>query len=313
MSLQGCYPLGIRGDRSFYLEAWNGNSSFDTDRIGRGSIFIPNLCVSIFGGIQPDKLTLYLEQSANALANDGMLQRFQVLLYPDHRSWEWIDRIPNKNVRDRVYEMFDLIADCDPIVWGANQSDDFVKFPYFCFEPEAQNIFIKFSNDLHKIKLTTEDNPLMAQHLAKYDKLFPALALIFHLIDCAVTRQWGAVREQSARRAAEWCKFLEAHARRCYGLLSDEGLRSAQALAKKLTEGKLSNEFTARDIRRNNWRYLTTDISVQAALDWLEDEEWLRSFEVGGSGPGTGRRTSRYLINPEIQKVEKSDEPIEQH
>jgi hypothetical protein len=73
---------GREGERAFYLEAWNGNASFDTDRIGRGSIFIPNLCVSIFGGIQPDKLTGYLEQAANALANDGMLQRFQLLVLP---------------------------------------------------------------------------------------------------------------------------------------------------------------------------------------------------------------------------------------
>jgi len=78
---------GREGERAFLLEGWNGNASFDTDRIGRGSIFVPNLCLSIFGGIQPDKLTGYLEQAANALANDGMLQRFQLLVYPDHRAW----------------------------------------------------------------------------------------------------------------------------------------------------------------------------------------------------------------------------------
>lgn len=83
---------GREGDRAFYLEAWNGNSSFDTDRIGRGSIFIHNICVSIFGGIQPDKLIGYLEQASNALANDGMLQRFQVLVYPDRETWEYRDR-----------------------------------------------------------------------------------------------------------------------------------------------------------------------------------------------------------------------------
>ena len=74
---------GREGERAFFLEAWNGNQSFDTDRIGRGHISIPNLCASIFGGIQPDKLTVYLELAAHALANDGMLQRFQVLVYPD--------------------------------------------------------------------------------------------------------------------------------------------------------------------------------------------------------------------------------------
>jgi Protein of unknown function (DUF3987) len=74
---------GREGERAFFLEAWNGNQSFDTDRIGRGHISIPNLCTSIFGGIQPDKMTVYLEQAAHALANDGMLQRFQMLVYPD--------------------------------------------------------------------------------------------------------------------------------------------------------------------------------------------------------------------------------------
>ena len=87
---------GREGDRAFYLEAWNGSSSFDTDRIGRGSIRIPNLCASIFGGIQPDKLTMYLEQAANSLANDGMLQRFQLLVYPDPVPWRYVDQFPNK-------------------------------------------------------------------------------------------------------------------------------------------------------------------------------------------------------------------------
>ncbi|PWT83058.1 MAG: hypothetical protein C5B57_07600 [Blastocatellia bacterium] len=54
---------GREGDRAFFLEAWNGNQSFDTDRISRGHVLIPNLCLSIFGGIQPDKLTAYLEQA----------------------------------------------------------------------------------------------------------------------------------------------------------------------------------------------------------------------------------------------------------
>lgn len=64
---------GHEGDRTFFLEAWNGNVSFDTDRIGRGSIFVPNLCLSILGGIQPDKLRGLLELIADALANDGTL------------------------------------------------------------------------------------------------------------------------------------------------------------------------------------------------------------------------------------------------
>lgn len=300
---------GHEGDRSFYLEGWNGNSSFDTDRIGRGSVFIPNLCLSLFGGIQPDKLTMYLEQTAHSLANDGMLQRFQILFYPNQCQWEWRDQSPDKEAREKVYAVFERVAEFDPVQLGACV-DDFCKFPYFHFDESAQKIFIEWTTELHQSKLSAEENPLISQHLAKYDKLFPALALIFHIVDCCTKGFKGPVREESALQARDWCNLLEGHARRCYSLLADEGLRSAQALSTKLLQkknNKLSEGFTSRDVRRNQWRYLTTDQAVQSALDWLEDEGWLRSVEVGGTGPGTGRRTQRYYINPKLKKSECLD------
>lgn len=296
---------GREGDRAFFLEGWNGNQSFDTDRIGRGHISIPNLCMSIFGGIQPDKLTIYLEQAAHAFANDGMLQRFQVLVYPDPRPWEWRDRAPNPQARDAAVAVFEALADFDPVAWGAAPADGFSKFPYFCFDDAAQAIFIEWSEDMHRTRMPNEDQPIIRQHLAKFDKLFPALALIFHLVDCAAHGLRGPVGREAALRAAAWCEYLEAHARRCYGLLKDDGLRAAQALAAKLERGALEDGFTLREVRRNQWRGLTTDDAIQAALDWLEDDDWLRSESTGGTGPGSGRRTLRYRLHPAIMEKRK--------
>lgn len=296
---------GREGERAFFLEAWNGNASFDTDRIGRGTIFIPNLCVSILGGIQPDKLVGYLEQAAHALANDGMLQRFQVLVYPDDQPWEWRDRVPDKAARDAAHGVFEMLADFNPVAWGAHPVNDFAKFPYFAFSDEAQELFIEWSADLHQTRLPGEDNPLIAQHLAKYDKLFPALALILNLVDCAATGRRGPVSKEAAYWAGAWCEYLEAHARRCYGLLADDGLRAAQALASKLRQGKLDDGFTARDVRRHQWRHLTADDAVRAALDWLEDEGWLRGQDVNGPGHA-GRPTILYRINPAVRGLDSA-------
>lgn len=288
---------GREGERAFFLEAWNGNQAFDSDRIGRGHISIANLCVSIFGGIQPDKLTAYLEQASHAFANDGMLQRFQLLVYPDTRRWEWRDRAPNRAACERATTVFEAIADFDPVAWGAAPADDLARFAHFHFDEEAQAVFVEWSTDLHVHRLPAEDEPIIRQHLAKYDKLFPGLALIFHLVDCATGKPAGAVSRDCALRAAAWCEYLQAHARRCYGLLKDDGLRSAQALVAKLQSGALSDGFTARDVRRNQWRHLTTDEAIEAALDWLEDEDWLR----GERTAGTGRKTVRYSINPAVK------------
>jgi hypothetical protein len=192
---------------------------------------------------------------------------------------------------------------------GRGPGDDFAKFPHFCFDDEAQAVFIEWSGDMHRARIPNEDEPLIRQHLAKFDKLFPALALVFHLVDCAAQGIRGPVTKEAALRAAAWCEYLEAHARRCYGLLKDDGLRAAQALAAKLERGALEDGFTLRDVRRNQWRSLTTDDAIQAALDWLEDEDWLRSEPTGGTGPGSGRRTLRYRIHPAIKGKRKGGDP----
>jgi hypothetical protein len=248
---------------------------------------------------------MYLEQAANSLANDGMLQRFQLLVYPDPVPWRYVDRFPDREARQQVFELFEKLDELDPAHWGAAPADDFNRFPAFRFDDDAQDIFIEWASGLHG-RNEHEGNPLVEQHLAKYDKLFPALALIFHLLNCAAGKSHGPITKDCALRAAAWCEFLEAHARRCYGLLADHGLRAAQMLASKIEVGELTDGFSARDIRRRQWRYLTTDEPVNAALEWLEDSGWLQSEEIGGTGPGTGRRTTRYRINPAIKAAMRS-------
>lgn len=293
---------GREGDREFFLEGWNGGGSFDTDRIGRGSISIPNLCLSVFGGMQPDKLTGYLEQASNALANDGMLQRFQMLVYPDPVPWEYRDAFPNKKARELVNDIFQQLDSFDPGEYGAEPANQFVKFPHFKFAQDAQQAYIDFSAELHRV-IEAEENSLIKQHLAKYDKLFPALALVLHLIECASTGARGPVTKAATLMAANWCRYLETHARRCYGLIADEGLRAARELAKHLKGDDPSKtfdpeNFTVRDIRQRQWRHLTNDDAISAALGWLEDEGWVRPKP---EAPKRGRPTTRYELNPRIR------------
>ena len=263
-----------------------------------GTFIIPNLCLSLFGGIQPDKLTAYLEMATGALDNDGMLQRFQVMVYPDHRNWEWRDEAPDPSARERAYETIEQLANFDPVAYGAKPAGQYDKFPSFHFTDGAQEIFIQWSIELHDRKISDESDPLIQQHLSKYDKLFPALALLFHLIDCAAHGVCGPITKTCAIRAAGWCEYLEAHARRCYGLLKDSGLRSAQALARKLERGELKNGFTAREVRRHQWTRLKTDRSVETAIEWLEDFGWVRQDRP--TQGQAGRPTTRYVIHPDF-------------
>ncbi len=129
---------GNETDRAFYLEGWNGLGSFNIDRIARGSLFIKTVCLSVFGSIQPDLLERYLAGISNSLDNDGRVQRFQVLVYPNAEPWRWVDRHPVKGAREAVRDVFDRLAEFDPLQDGATEPNDFVKLPYFAFDDAAQ-------------------------------------------------------------------------------------------------------------------------------------------------------------------------------
>jgi hypothetical protein len=116
-------PLGRKkAKKATRLSIWRAGTapaSFNIDRIGRGSLHIKNLCISVFGGIQPELLERYLAGITTSLDNDGRIQRFQVMVYPNAVAWEWRDRYPVKGAREAVRDLFDRLAVFDPVQDGA--------------------------------------------------------------------------------------------------------------------------------------------------------------------------------------------------
>jgi len=284
-------------DRAFYLEAWNGYGSYTSDRIGRGTTYTENLCVSIYGGIQPAKLLRYLQQATNGYQNDGLIQRLQLLVYPDEpKAWNLVDQFPDHKAKDRCNNIVKNLSEMDFTVNGATE-DKYSKFPYFRFSDEAQDVFFTWLIELQTVKLQQDDDPIMIEHLGKFRSLLPSLALIFHLIDIADGSPPGDISLEGTKKAAAWCDYLESHARRIYGYVSDVGMKAAESLLTKITKGKLQDEFTARDIYRNQWHLLTDREIVQKAIDELVDADCIREKEMQGGG----RPKIIYLINPKLE------------
>jgi hypothetical protein len=67
-------------------------------------------------------------------------------------------------------------------------------------------------------------------------------------------------------------------------------------------KGKLEDGFTVRDVLRKCWHGLTEGADIEAALSGLEEDGWLRSRSIGGTGPGSGRPTTKYDINPRCRR-----------
>jgi len=302
--LQTWEKPGHENDRAFYLEAWTGTGSYTSDRIGRGTTRVNHCCVSLFGGIQPDKIAPYLAQSLRG-QNDGLLQRFQLLTWPDSRPYQYVDTAPDAEAQAQANELFRRLDQLDFVSLGATLQEGEAT-PCFHFTPEAQAYFVQwFANWENRLETST-DPPALTQHLAKYRKLFPALALLLHLLDLAAEPIAGAVSLSATKKAAQWCAFLETHARRLYAYRAGAASSTA-ALAAKLTDKSLTEPFKVREIVRKGWQGLTDTKVVEAAVEELVDTFWLREIPVPtpASMPAKNGRppAPTYQINPRIYQA----------
>lgn len=299
--LKGLDKEGRESDRAFYLESWNGTSDFVYDRVGRGTVFIASAVVSIFGGIQPGPLARYVRSSASGDNDDGLLPRFQLAVYPDQGTdWCNVDRWPDTEAKSRAYTIFEALADLDAGLIGAQIDEhDSHPIPYLRFSDEAQGFFNEWRTHLETVKLRNDlETPVLESHLAKFRSLMPSLALLFHLIEVVDGQDVGAVSLGAAARAAAWCDFLEAHARRIYQSAFDGDVEPAQRLADRIRES-LPNPFTVRQAAQKGWKDLGTTEDVERAVVILEENDWVRRIEVP-PGPEGGRPKTEIWINPHL-------------
>lgn len=282
---------GREGDREFYLEAWNGTGAYTFDRIGRGTVHVMAVCLSVMGAIQPGKLRAYISDSLEqGFRDDGLLQRLQVVVWPDRPGeWRSVKRWPDTAARQRAFEVFIWLDRLDPAAVGA-QADDEDCIPYLRFNAGGQAVFDEWRREL-ETRLRSDElagTPAFEAHLAKYRSLMPSLALLFHLVDRGAFEGFEGslpgVGEKSARLAADWCDFLEAHARKVYADELAGATVAAHALATKIQEGAIRDGDSVREIHQHDWEGLTSNERVRAGLKQLEECGWVRvrKLETGG-------------------------------
>ncbi len=264
---------GREGSRPFYLEAWSGKAAHSVDRIGRGAVHVPAACVSVLGTIQPAKLSAIATQTVKN-GGDGLLQRFSMSVWPDFPpEWRNIDREPDREAyarARRVYDAIDRLPQPDHAA-GA-------EIPRLQFSEGAQCLFDGWITD-HEHMLRsdgTKGSPGVEGHFGKYRKLMPALALLIHVVETVdQDGPLGPITEDSARRAAAWCEYLEQHARRIYGAYNIEAV-AAKALSEKIQGGFVVDGQPVREIYQPGWSNLKSSDAAQAGCVGLERLGWLR-------------------------------------
>lgn len=291
--LQTLNKAGREGDREFYLESWNGYGSYTVDRVGSGTLHVPALCLSVFGGIQPGKLQAYVERSVQcSVEDDGLLQRFQMLIYPElSPTWDNIDRSPNTLARDRVFEIFNRV--------DSVKNPEAKKTPGVRFSEPAQEAFNGWRRQLESRLRSNEIGcSAFESHLAKYRSLMPSLALLFWILEDPNHIHGAAPVSLSATMLAiHWCDFLEKHALKAYRIGQSAEAQATKKLAECVEQGLIPHASTVRTIYRRQLSHLKTPQLVEQALESLEELNWLRVVQATVQGG----KSKRIMIHPKFR------------
>ena len=118
------------GSRAFYLQSYDGNQGYTFDRIGRGTVHIPRVCLAMIGGIQPGRVQEYVRGAvAGGSTDDGQLQRFGLAVWPDTGGeFVHVDQWPDAPAKQAAWAVFERLAalqpasDTEPTVWRFDEA-----------------------------------------------------------------------------------------------------------------------------------------------------------------------------------------------
>lgn len=285
--IKQCDQTGHETKRGMYLAGWNGNSPYSQDRIGRGHIFVERFGIHLLGGMQPGPLSKYVKDATkHGEQNDGLLQRFQALVYPNQKATVG-EEIPND------FNLMQKMEDCFERLHKTESSHVFSTegltgtIPFLRYDPDAQDRFNEWLSDVVERSQDPDLPEALQAHLGKYRSFIPTLSLIIHLVE----NEQSEITLDTLNRAIALSEYFWGHALKVYG-----GKRAAcdyavYEIAKRYHEGKINNTFKARELKQKEWSNLTDHSVVDEAIEALIEKGWLTESP---SQQPNGRKTSYF-------------------
>lgn len=282
-------------ERCLYLSGYNGNIPYSYDTVKRGTVLIPNLLLSILGGTQPAKLKRFINEAKNGHQDDGLLQRFQGVVFPDRTLMLPVDKKDNETLANFLAQIFQNLNSLP-----SNSTDNDITV--LRFDDNAQMIFDEWREETtslaHKLSYPFD------AHVGKSYEFIAALSAYFYLYENnGNLTDDKCLSKKNILSAIKLGRYFLSHAKRMYGLAYQDDM-PARSLSKKLARLSLPQNindhydatlkthfFTRSQIRIKDWANLNTKEQRLEAIEILIKRGHI-SRQLNG----------RYYINPEHLK-----------
>lgn len=276
-------------ERGLYLSGYTGTIHYDYLTIKHGSVTIPILILSIFGGIQPSKLKRFLNEARTGYHDDGMLQRFQGVVYPDKYSKPIEDKCSSEYLRGETNNLFYNLD---------NLSSEII----LEFDDEAQSIFDAYREETMEIAKIT-DHPLDA-HISKSIEFVASLASYLCLFENkGLLPDENKITVGYVVSAIKLGEYFLSHAKRMYGLAYKDNL-PARSLSEKMITMVTNDKFNSYfDKKVNMYAFTRSDFRSKDWSDLTNKEQRLEAIKVlVERGHISEPINGKYYINPEHLK-----------
>ena len=287
-------PRGAAKDRGFWMQAYNGGS-YAINRITRGASIIPNLSISILGGIQPEPLLKIITDAQD----DGLIQRLLPILLPRMAA---IGKDEPQLAVVNAYEglVSGLHELQPPTIQGDGNLAGIIPVE-LRFDDAAQELRNKLEQTHRDLQSYEAINKKFSAHIGKYNGLFGRLCVLWHCVENVELFSLPAVVSiNTAQRVATFIhKYLLPHAVAFYmGIL---GLSDAHerltAVADYILAHKLPR-ITNRDVQQGDrtMRKLTKR-DMNSVFEQLDALGWVS--RVSAPRPSD---PPHWIVNPEVHK-----------
>ena len=206
------------GDRQTHLSLWAG-SRLKVDRKTAAPLYVPRPCVSVVGGIQPDRLA---DLRAEAGQDDGFVDRF-LACWPDAAPQRWSDDAVSDVTVEAAVALFGRLRHIRADGISAVTRPETVA----TLTPAALRAFIAWHDDNADSIATAHG--LAAGCAAKYPRQIARVAAVLHALHDP-DDPGRAVTADTIEGAVEVIEYFRAHSARMLAALGSPGGSRAVAV-----------------------------------------------------------------------------------
>ena len=289
-------------DRQFYLAAHSGGP-YAVDRVIRGRQIVPDMYMSVIGGIQP-KVAKRLLAAAAGAEDDGFFERFGLLAYPDPMPWTGVrDVPPDRTWRHLTAQAVDRLAN---YAWGTELYGQDRGDALMHFDDAAQAMFLAWY-DLHQREHVrapgAEDRP---DHgfMCKGPGLALRLAITIHLLRWTGGEVDPRIIDPYSLDCAvgifdRFCRPMYERVTAAFGeVVAHDAARRVADLIKR----KKLDKIRVGEVTKMHWSGMRERAPIIAAFEALEDVDWLRRPQHTAPGARGGRPSDSWIVNPKVHQ-----------